>query len=240
MQCFLEGGPAPVPLPDGVPVLLGRGPLTGVTDRKCSRQQVEIVANYAERSALVTQRGVNPSSVGGAALGRGGAAPPPGQPLLLVNGRHRLQLRFEGGGDPPHRRPPRRAPPPEAAPPREPPPARPPPAGSNGGPSWSTRAPASGPAPRNLPKGTPPGNPPRNPPGNPPTAILEQARHNVRFREMTDSSHPPVSDVVLHSYRRRFEPPQEAEGFARILRVPFVPDLPDPARRRLFLQFNDG
>ncbi|XP_054664479.1 bifunctional polynucleotide phosphatase/kinase isoform X1 [Grus americana] len=104
MRCELRGAGGLVPLPDGETVVLGRGPLTGVTDRKCSRGQVEIVANYAERTALVTQRGVNPTSVGGAALGRGGHATlHPGQTLCLVNGLYPHQLHFEGSPRPPKR-----------------------------------------------------------------------------------------------------------------------------------------
>lgn len=60
---------------------------------------------------------------------------------------------------------------------------------------------------------------------------------------MTESGHVPVTDVVLHGYRSRFVAPSPAEGFAQILRVPFVPrfgDPGDPRRRRLFHQFSDG
>ncbi|TRZ09247.1 hypothetical protein HGM15179_017859 [Zosterops borbonicus] len=116
MRAELRGLAGPVALPDGQPVLLGRGPLTGVTDRKCSRRQVEIVADYAEGTARVTQLGVNPSSVGGSVLGRGVCRTlSPGQTLLLVNGKYPLVLHLQGSPRP-KKRPP--------SPSLEPPPAR--------------------------------------------------------------------------------------------------------------------
>ncbi|XP_039216157.1 bifunctional polynucleotide phosphatase/kinase [Crotalus tigris] len=99
MQCFLisqDKRHDPVLLPDGVTVVLGRGPETLVTDKKCSRTQVELLANYAYRSVRVTQRGINPTSVEEIHLHCGDSTTlQEGETLCLVNGLYPYCIRFE-------------------------------------------------------------------------------------------------------------------------------------------------
>ncbi|XP_072557824.1 bifunctional polynucleotide phosphatase/kinase isoform X2 [Paramormyrops kingsleyae] len=98
MQCMLvsEAG-ASVPLADGRALILGRGLDSRVSDKKCSRHQVKLVACYEEQSVIVTQLGPNPSSLDAHALGRGkSGCLTKGVTLYLVNQSYPFTVRFSG------------------------------------------------------------------------------------------------------------------------------------------------
>ncbi|CAH2312052.1 bifunctional polynucleotide phosphatase kinase isoform X2 [Pelobates cultripes] len=99
MKCFLksvDGRHDPIPIPNGVEVILGRGPQTCITDRKCSKEQVELLANFEKRVIRVKQLAVNPTMVGEVRLKKGESAlMKEDQVLLMVNSLHPYTMVFE-------------------------------------------------------------------------------------------------------------------------------------------------
>lgn len=66
---------------------------------------------------------------------------------------------------------------------------------------------------------------------------FEHCRHNNKFRGFTDKSHEGISDMILYSYRKKFEAPELSEGFAEIVNVPFKPSFKSEHDEKLYRMF---
>ncbi|KAJ8981130.1 hypothetical protein NQ317_007905 [Molorchus minor] len=66
---------------------------------------------------------------------------------------------------------------------------------------------------------------------------LLHMKHNNRFRELTDSTHVPVSEIIINGYKKGYQEPDLSEGFEEIVKIPFVAEFERSDHEKLYKMF---
>ena len=69
------------------------------------------------------------------------------------------------------------------------------------------------------------------------TTTYEHARHNNLFRELTDSTHQKINDMVFNIYKKKYFEPSKKEGFSEIVKVNFVPKFKNEEEEKLYKMY---
>ncbi|XP_067651415.1 bifunctional polynucleotide phosphatase/kinase-like [Haliotis asinina] len=85
-----------ISLPNGEAVVIGRSPLTQITDARCSRTQLELKADYKKKEVQVKQVGSNPSAVDNTELEKGKTVKvKPGDIVYVLSGSYPHIVKFK-------------------------------------------------------------------------------------------------------------------------------------------------
>lgn len=63
------------------------------------------------------------------------------------------------------------------------------------------------------------------------------SKHNNVFRELTDSTHQKIADVIFNTYKNKFVAPALKEGFEEIVKVNCVPSFEKPEHEKLYRSY---
>lgn len=69
------------------------------------------------------------------------------------------------------------------------------------------------------------------------TTTYHHSKHNNLFREMTDSSHSKINDIVFNTYKSKFVNPTISEGFNEIVKVNCVPKFNKEEHEQLYRMY---
>ena len=66
------------------------------------------------------------------------------------------------------------------------------------------------------------------------STTYKQARHNEVFRQLTDSKHKAINEMVVNSYKSKYTEPSLSEGFTEIVNVNIVPTFENEKNKKLY------